>query len=1047
MEDLAMSFSQWIVSALVAINILSACSLPVGESPSQSEKQKASLGFESKCLKNTFPVLKGFIDGTAAPEQLSALWNCLGGAVDLFYRKVKTRNQDAYAPEELAQFLEEFFLDNTKISPEFLREAMLLKRVVIGGSEKIITRAELIRISRFIQETKEMTLLLLPHMRVYTMSWDIANSSKNQKDLEKDFADASSDLTKATDRLAVWLTTNNQSYSLRDFNRFLVELRNQFAQDWSFVDKLGQYLPVLEKTKKALIGGNEYDITSEEWRNFMLLGSRGYVQYLRYHYFLRNDKFQKFDEGRLDLLATFVDEALNFAGDLIATKNIKELTTDDIQYVLDEASYAFKWQTNYRELMLQIMNVKKAVFGGSEYKFTPDDFARAHQKLQVVKVLSIQSLPFFEIYNFDFKTKIGESDLALKKVNMAADNLDDVAKKIGNVFENDYDIANLKSLLVEVMPFFSKMSADEVHEKLEKYYPVSIAIKQLLTSSQDSVVKQKSWPSLLGNISQIYSSYIFYHYFVKDQSSWTEGVGLENFNLLLDRGLRSVDQILLDRESFLVSPGGGKNSSIQRSGVISINEFKNLLRVLQNSGIISKNLNLSSYESLLEPAFNRFLFDPNLRLRGQRPPNGLNSGSLKVLRNEWSIWLEGQRHITSLFNKIPVPNGFTSAQLIDWINNKAPTTFLREFKGLLLGPKNMPFVFDRRDRLHISSASRSSYDKKSLLKLNLSRQLARWALRSYTQDSNRLRTYAGLSLLEAKTLFSDLETFVVSQGWVSANNKSFVDGRFREANLFTVHADGDDYLGFNEANDLILMIFSGLKLNSDIQVQLRNDCRIMGRSYSSDARVSLRCFINTYRDNMNSTFSSLPYFSRYLRSLPSGVSRRGGAIDPNEMQQFDVMIVNLLKSSGWIDDQSGTVKLSDLGLLPHLFQYVETVVVRFDLNQDGILNREEALEAYPMFKEILKKVAKNDSDKILRGAFAYILVYGHPPETTAEKLKFITVWVNQQDSWPINADRFQLAKVLGYIADALAKPQSSNKDQDFKKYNDGIEHHPENPNT
>jgi hypothetical protein len=92
---------------------------------------------------------------------------------------------------------------------------------------------------------------------------------------------------------------------------------------------------------------------------------------------------------------------------------------------------------------------------------------------------------------------------------------------------------------------------------------------------------------------------------------------------------------------------------------------------------------------------------------------------------------------------------------------------------------------------------------------------------------------------------------------------------------------------------------------------------------------------------------------------------------------------------------------------------------RFDVDQNQYLTRDEALSAYPIFRETLRSAVPIRSERMLRGGYAYLLVYKKLPTSLSEQIGFITNWIYRENSWPIWVNRPDLAGVLRAIAGFL----------------------------
>jgi hypothetical protein len=141
--------------------------------------------------------------------------------------------------------------------------------------------------------------------------------------------------------------------------------------------------------------------------------------------------------------------------------------------------------------------------------------------------------------------------------------------------------------------------------------------------------------------------------------------------------------------------------------------------------------------------------------------------------------------------------------------------------------------------------------------------------------------------------------------------------------------------------------------------------------------------------------------------------------------------MNLLKGTGAEFDGQGRTLVSDVALIPHISQYIEAILQRFDRNKDGVLDTAEAMISYEVFGNILKKVSGQSSEKLNRAAFAWFLKYGTAPESISDKVKFIAWWVPKgEKGWNLRADRERLAQIMGFISDAIKSDKAKSASAD-----------------
>ncbi|MBV2167952.1 MAG: hypothetical protein KUL82_04515, partial [Bdellovibrio sp.] len=351
-----------IVLALSLVG-LTGCDTKVGEEPPPPSSQEFS---GTQCLSDMKPVVESFIKGTAKNDELENSWNCVTGAVEKFKRYVRGRTADRYTAQELATFLESNFLDkskNQKISTGLQIEFMKLKQLFIGGSREHITRAEIDKLLVLFQNFREMTIRLNPYMKVLSLNWTVSEASSLQSDIRY-FEAANKEIQVAARNLASLVEKNGQGYKLSDFAVLMEEMGNFFGEKWEFPNVIKKYMPIAKKVKRALAGGDENTIAPSEWGRFSLLGARGYVQYLRYYYFIKS--VPETGTGyRLSYLSRTVEDVLSVFQDLVAEKPEGVVSRDEVTDLLKTLQVVWPDFKVSNNLVFEAMKVKQLFFGGS----------------------------------------------------------------------------------------------------------------------------------------------------------------------------------------------------------------------------------------------------------------------------------------------------------------------------------------------------------------------------------------------------------------------------------------------------------------------------------------------------------------------------------------------------------------------------------------------------------------------------------------------------------------------------------------------------------
>jgi hypothetical protein len=399
---------------------------------------------------------------------------------------------------------------------------------------------------------------------------------------------------------------------------------------------------------------------------------------------------------------------------------------------------------------------------------------------------------------------------------------------------------------------------------------------------------------------------------------------------------------------------------------------------------------------------------------------------------------------------------------------------LLEMRRLLNSPLSRSF--DSEGRLEIGPFD-FPYTVQAVSTVNYARVMALVSINSYAGDIQRIKNYLGFSLPEATNLFNDVKPLIKALGLFSDKSSGFTDSRFREANLFTPRADGDALASFVETTDLAMGILSGLRLNAKVVERMvppiasikekpplcdkpnaplpvvaapvvidpKLFCEVTTSETTKEKLVDVACFVNLYRSYLKELFSSMPAMSGYLMSLPrcSKLSQHPWVLNPdllanvskkevsdlneadipkfvqNCTMTFDMVLMNILATAGYVIDTSGKVSLENTSLAPHILQYIEQLIQRFDLDRNGVLGKDEAMASYSVFKKTLGDVSGYSDDTTLQGLLGYFMVYGKPPETFFEKVYFYLIFRSNSSNWKIQVDRAKLASIMGAISNAI----------------------------
>lgn len=979
---------RWILILSIFTSLVS-CNLNVGEKPAPILAHQ--LG-KTKCLSNVSPTLSSFVKGHARASDLQEFWTCIDTTIDTFNRYVRGADTGLYSSQEIATFLENNFLEpNSEISSNLQLESMRIKTLFVGGNTSHISRQELDRLKGVLKILRDISFEMNPYMRLFALTW----TNKNSKADLDHLSSARGVFLESLKKIAQVIDKNSLGYRFVDFVNLSNEMGKFVGESWSFPNTLQLYLPVIKKVKKTLTGGDEEVIAANEWHQFATLGGRGYSLYLHWYYLVRDNPNE--NDTTIRYITRVLDEVFAIFADIVAVKKEPSVSQNEIAELLGAIQGIWPQFKVSPELVAQVMKFKVTLIGGKATLITAPEFSLGREKMLLLRdpaeVMHDQLSLFFG------RWKIGDLTFAQARdyFGGAKDSFVKSLAQIVGQFEGSYDLQDLLPLLKEVERLYPELKV-ELTEPIKKNYKLALSIKTMFWG-EGSIIRKEQWGSIAESLGDGYSAVLRYQYFV-DNKKWN---------------LTSQDKAWLD----VLEDGFGAATKIikqKNRQALSTREIKTLLLELMAQGHLPK-VRSRSIDGLLDFALNQVLVTPERRLRGYKP-QVLNLESLKVARDELSMFFETQSFLSQWRddwgNLKARGGGMVYNHFEKEVAKKSNTPELRlALRELTYSVSTvLPLTQDSLNRVTITNKRELFYSLESLRALNIYRALARVLTRAAGTSMSRIQQYQGVNLTEVERNYKKVFPAAVDLGFLEPDNTSFVESRFREANMFMPHSDGNNYVSYVELVDIIAMIWSGINVDGLIKKDIEKSC-FSGRKINVNTQIPMQCLVNVYYSKMRTHISSSPEFVNYTNSVSS--------------REWSHYIHNIFKAAGYIPGKNLSARAGDVSLAPHVIQYIELLYARYDKNKNDRIETEEALVAYHAFKSILLKLSARElasgslQESDLPSLFTYIIKHGKPPETVGEKLSFVMNWRGKPSNWNLQSTRLELAQILGYIADQINK--------------------------
>ena len=994
------------------------CTPKVGEDPPKQPEQKIE---GTACLADALTSFEHFAAGEANEYELRSAFGCGTTALTAFKRYVRGRENDRYKTQEIATFIEQNFIQaeansakfkSTKISTALQLEVMKIKRLFIGGSVDDLTFPELDQLIQLLSQFENIALSLNPYMKVYIQKWTPADPNDFDGNT-KFFEAANSSLQKAVKDFTGLIEKQNPVYVIQDLQKLLVEIHNLYNSEWAFLSSMDKYIPVVQKLKKALAGGDETIVKPTEWQNFLMLAGRGYVQYLRYQYFMTKNLEGDYSKNVVAIFRALEDIFSAFE-DMVNVKSSGVVTSGEISEILTSVSKIWPTVATSETLVTEVMKLKQLIFGGSVENWSVKDFKNGKAKLQKIRLISDLLYPYYKIYTLNWKFD-GEPEQQTQDLfRSAQDNLQQISILAGEIFEADYKYEDFGHLIGEIQKLYPDVFGQRpttIAENLDRYRPLFIYFKKRVFSESTSVIKVKQWPVTLKLAQRFFGEYLYFNYFVQGQgllddvmpgrlSRWSQSA-IETIAIVL----KELPQQKLTKDHLV-----------------------DFLDVLHDAEILL-NIKTSTFRRALDFILNHVLVSPQSRLEGKAGSDALTKESLQVLRSELSNWLETEVALRAFVMNKKKISYLGLRENIDLIMKKTSTSASLKL-GLSEVFRNLktqyPMTYNDQGQLIIDRNNLYVFDSRGIFTLNLTRMLSRIIVRSSSESLQRVESYAGITQEEATKVFEPVKAVLIDLGIVSSFSPTFINSRFIEANIFMPNSNGDQLVSYEELSDLLGTVFSGLKVNMMLEKKLKVDC-FAGQDIRE--KVPFSCLSKSYRRHLPSIMTATPQFLDYIKIASP--------------QAWEDYLQGALRGAGDKPDSQGMASMRDVALIPFVIQYIELVFLKHDLNKNNLIEYRDVQAAFPLFEGLLKTLAKDYisqgllSEDDMFALFCYIINYGAPPSGVTDYLFKWKPWVNSPSSHQkISADRTKIAGIIGYIAEqataaAMTPAEQKNDGQAF----------------
>lgn len=344
------------------------------------------------CLLNADETLDLFFQGSLPNEEITVFWNCLDIAVRQFVSLTEGKNGKNYTADEIAGFLDRFFLENWGLRSEkmLLVRVMEVKQLFIGGSVQSVSYEDLFTKARaLIQTFKQITLDLNPHMRTIHDGFLNGRSVTNFKDEQVAAAEAA--IKQALTKIGQVVQPDSRFYSfsqaadfLANLEKFMKKKRPEFSFDLAI-----KVMPLLGEIKGLLVKPPYDLIKREEWTDLLALVGDFLGAVLRYRHFIQDQDWDRAPAlAQLEYISDLAMSALERGLKFQPQNTYHYLDLDRLMGVLDDLNWLpLDINKKTAQNALRVLGHKVLAHGGAD-GLNKEDLT--HLNKEVVRWLEVQ---------------------------------------------------------------------------------------------------------------------------------------------------------------------------------------------------------------------------------------------------------------------------------------------------------------------------------------------------------------------------------------------------------------------------------------------------------------------------------------------------------------------------------------------------------------------------------------------------------------------------------------------------------------------------------
>lgn len=689
-------------------------------------------------------------------------------------------------------------------------------------------------------------------------------------------------------------------------------------------------------------------------------------------------------ESEVDESFTCLDKVLvEFHSRVQGTSDANTFTKADLYEIFNKFLNDAKISS---EATGDLLRLKSALLGGNDQTLTKNEITSLKEYLSLVKVEVKSLLPYVKIFNF----KKGNKEVSKADIEQAFAQLSLSLKKLtaaSLLSHADYRFDDLKKLILNL-----KILSEDQVELLNLASDLNDVLigNDLLKTETDYANYITNFSNILKLYSLHLQSYVVFE--IKDSAGMAQALDfIEGWVDVLEN-----------------------SHQYKKTKLITAESLDPLIQKIATKGLLPINLKPETlrdfYKLLLVRVFEAGPQGKVSDFDGIKPIHFAN------LRKEIALY----RMYTAFINSLPFPKTDDSfggrldisaiqAQLksmpvsavadvlktVDAQTQSELIAYFNELKFEFLQPRPVVYRFGKM----VIAANQEIWKQNwnDLARGLYAKMLARELLIGWgSAISNRKVQAATIGDQGIVRWYSEFKAFGIEAKLFDKRTVNAGAKSFKEANLFTYSANGNDTMDYLESVQYLNVLVSG---GGNSFHELREGLATAGCNLTDiDKDVfdyfwnKENCVQDEFVKHYNKYFNNLSYLSAYL----------GKMTDAQVMGFYDA-VMNVARTDK--NNKGVKVESADLRNFSVLLHYIESLYAQFDVDRNWNFSAAEIRASYPRFKNFATEFAyKNAKDKLdlfdtisanpilgyncytredlIRESFIYLVYHGQTPGST-----------------------------------------------------------------